>query len=199
MKYSRAIGTTRRRWRKSSTPWKPATARRTQVWALDRGMVSQDNLDFLKAGGRQYIVGTPKSQLRRFEQQLAAHDWRTIREGLEVKLCPCPDGSAETYILCRSRMIAGKKNRRCTHGSNAASKRGWLRSQPVAPRRRQEVGPIERRGMLAGTEHAGRGLVRGADSCRRPRRAQVTWRKVEEVAGVGPTQRRLIRAAQQRD
>ncbi len=66
-------------------------------------MVSQDNLDFLKAGGRQYIVGTPKSQLRRFEQQLAAHDWRTIREGLEVKLCPCPDGSAETYILCRSR------------------------------------------------------------------------------------------------
>ncbi len=26
-----------------------------------------------------------------------------IREGLEVKLCPCPDGGGETYILCRSR------------------------------------------------------------------------------------------------
>ena len=48
-----------------------------RIWALDRGMVSQDNLDFLKAGGRQYIVGTPKSQLKRFEQQLATQDWHT--------------------------------------------------------------------------------------------------------------------------
>ena len=30
-----------------------------------------------------------------------ASDWRTVREGLEVKLCPGPDGS-ETFILCRS-------------------------------------------------------------------------------------------------
>src|SRR5712672_4854096 len=74
-----------------------------RIWALDRGMVSEDNLDFLKAGQRQYIVGTPKSQLKRFEQQLASQDWHAIREGLEVKLCPCPDGGAETYILCRSR------------------------------------------------------------------------------------------------
>ena len=29
--------------------------------------------------------------------------WHAIREGLEVKLCPCPDGGSETYILCRSR------------------------------------------------------------------------------------------------
>src|ERR1700681_3683754 len=74
-----------------------------RIWVLDRGMVSEDNIEFLKEGGRRYIVGTPKSQLKRFEQQLAGQDWHAIREGLEVKLCPCPDGGSETYILCRSR------------------------------------------------------------------------------------------------
>jgi len=74
-----------------------------RIWGLDRGMVSQVNLDFLQAGGRQYIVGTPKSQLKRFERELLAQDWRTIRDGLEVKLCPCPDGGGETFVLCRSR------------------------------------------------------------------------------------------------
>jgi transposase len=34
---------------------------------------------------------------------LLGEDWRTIREGLEVKMCPSPDGGRETYILCRSR------------------------------------------------------------------------------------------------
>ncbi len=152
-----------------------------RVWAVERGMVSQDNLDFLKAGGRQYIVGTPKSQLRRFEQQLAAHDWRAIREGLEVKLCPCPDGKLPrptSYVVAA---IAGKKNRRCTHGSNAETKRVWLRSQPVAPRRRQEVGPIERRvGRLLGQNTRAAGLFEvqiRADARASP---QVTWRKVEK-------------------
>jgi hypothetical protein len=42
------------------------------------------------------LYRAPKSQLKRFEQQLAAQDWRAIREGLEVKLCPCPDGTTET-------------------------------------------------------------------------------------------------------
>jgi hypothetical protein len=31
-----------------------------------------------------------------------AEDWRTLRDGLEVKLCPAPGGD-ETFILCRSR------------------------------------------------------------------------------------------------
>ena len=73
-----------------------------RIWVLDRGMVSEDNIEFLKAGWRQYIVGTPKSQLKRFEQQLLSQDWHAIRDGLEVKLCPCPEGGAETFILCRS-------------------------------------------------------------------------------------------------
>jgi len=73
------------------------------VMVGDRGMVSAENIAFLKRSGRRYIVGTPKSMLRQFERELLAEDWRTIREGLEVKICPSPDGGKETYILCRSR------------------------------------------------------------------------------------------------
>jgi len=72
-----------------------------RIWVMDRGMVSEANLLFLRQGGRRYIVGTPRSQLKAFEQHLVAGGWHQIREGLDVKLCPSPDG-VETFILCRS-------------------------------------------------------------------------------------------------
>jgi len=74
----------------------------SRVWVMDRGMVSRDNIEFLKAGKRRYIVGTPKAMLRKFGQQLLEEDWTTIRDGLEVKLCPTPDSDDEVFILCRS-------------------------------------------------------------------------------------------------
>lgn len=72
-----------------------------RIWVMDRGMVSEANLLFLRQGGRRYIVGTPRSQLKAFEQQLVTGGWHQIRAGLDVKLCPSPDG-VETFILCRS-------------------------------------------------------------------------------------------------
>ncbi|NQT20874.1 MAG: IS1634 family transposase [Planctomycetes bacterium] len=72
-----------------------------RIWAMDRGMASDDNIEFLKQSGRRYIIGMPKAMLRRFEQDLLDDDWQSIREGLEVKQCPAPDGD-ETFILCRS-------------------------------------------------------------------------------------------------
>ena len=72
-----------------------------RIWVLDRGMVSEPNLQFLRDRGGQYIVGTPKSTLRSFEQALLEKDWTQVQAGIEVKLCPGPDGH-ETFILCRS-------------------------------------------------------------------------------------------------
>ena len=93
-----------------------------RIGVMDRGMVSDDNLDFLPAGGRRYIVGTPKSMLKKFEAELLKQDWNAIRDGLEVKLCSRPrnddeatnadkdsggkdsaEEDQETFILCRSR------------------------------------------------------------------------------------------------
>jgi len=39
--------------------------RADRVWAMDRGMVSAANIEFLREGGRRYIVGTPKTMLRK--------------------------------------------------------------------------------------------------------------------------------------
>jgi len=72
-----------------------------RIWVMDRGMVSADNVEFLQQGGRRYILGTPKSMLRKFEQQLLDGNWREVHQGLEVKLCPAPGGE-EVFILCRS-------------------------------------------------------------------------------------------------
>jgi transposase len=82
--------------------------RSQRVWVMDRGMISEENIEFLKAGERRYIVGTPKPLLRRFEAELLASDWRKIQAGVEVKVCAAPDGGAETFILCRSRDRAEK-------------------------------------------------------------------------------------------
>ena len=76
-------------------------ARRT--WVMDRGMVSEENLIQLRDNGARYLVGTPKSALKQFEQRLLDADWDTVEPGVEVKLCAAPDGTQETYVLCRSR------------------------------------------------------------------------------------------------
>jgi len=73
-----------------------------RVWVMDRGMMSAKNIAWLQETGRRYLIGAPKSELRKWAKQIAeARDWQTVREGLEVKLCPGPDGT-ETFVLCRS-------------------------------------------------------------------------------------------------
>jgi transposase len=73
-----------------------------RVWIADRGMASTANLAWLRDSQRRYIIGAPKSQLKKFASALAAAaGWRTLREGIEVKLTRCPD-TDDTIILCRS-------------------------------------------------------------------------------------------------
>jgi transposase len=76
--------------------------RANRVWVMDRGMVSQDNLEWLHHSGRRYVIGTPKAELKRWLKQIEDHnDWRQIRDDVEVKICRGPD-AAETFLLCRS-------------------------------------------------------------------------------------------------
>lgn len=72
-----------------------------RIWVMDRGMVSAKNISFLQQSNRRYIIGTPKSMLKKFEKQLLSKEWHTIHEGIEVQYCPSADGE-ETFILCRS-------------------------------------------------------------------------------------------------
>jgi transposase len=75
--------------------------RARRIWVMDRGMVSEENLEFLRSREGQYIVGTPKAMLRRFEEHLLEKNWQEVQEGVEVKLVPGPDGT-ETFVLARS-------------------------------------------------------------------------------------------------
>jgi transposase len=73
-----------------------------RVWITDRGMAGAKNLAWLRDTGRRYIIGAPKSDLKKFSAELAAaNGWRTVQEGVEVKLARDPE-TAETVILCRS-------------------------------------------------------------------------------------------------
>lgn len=75
-----------------------------RIWVMDRGMVSEDNMDFLRAREARYLVGTPKSQLKAFEAQLRdPENWAEVQAGVEVKLVAHPDGGTdEQFVLCRS-------------------------------------------------------------------------------------------------
>jgi transposase len=82
-----------------------------RVWVMDRGMVSEKNIEFLRARNARYLVGTPKSQLRDFEKQLLdQEDWHEVQDGLEARLVPHPDGKGqEQYVICRSTARAEKE------------------------------------------------------------------------------------------
>jgi len=82
--------------------------RARRVWVFDRGMVNEENLAFIRERGGYYVVGTPRSRLRRFEQELTESGWSTVHEHVEAKLCPSPDGE-ETFVLCRSVARAEKE------------------------------------------------------------------------------------------
>lgn len=73
----------------------------SRVWVMDRGMVSEENLQFLRERGGKYIVGTPKAMLSQFEQHLTEQNWTAAQAGVEVKLVPAPEGD-ETFLLARS-------------------------------------------------------------------------------------------------
>jgi transposase len=150
-----------------------------RIWVMDRGMVSEENLEYLRSEGRRYIVGTPKGQLKRFEQQLLVEDWQQIREGVEVKLCPSPDGE-ETFILCRSATRA-LKEKQIHERFEKRLEQGLEKLVEGCRKRRQKVGRVERRvGRLLEANSRAAGLFRIDVVTEKDGRAVVIWEKLEE-------------------
>lgn len=149
-----------------------------RIWVMDRGMVSEANLEYLRAGGRRYIVGTPKSQLRRFERELLTGDWQKVREGLEVRLCPSPEGE-ETFILCRSAARAVKEKGIHERFERRIEK-GLAKLAESCRKKRQKVGVLERRvgRLLEGNSRAA-GLFKVEVMEGEGGGAAVVWEKVE--------------------
>ena len=149
-----------------------------RIWVTDRGMVSAENIEFLRQNGRRYIVGTPKSMLKQFEQALLAEDWHTVREGLEVKLCPAPDGF-ETFVLCRSR-DRREKEKAMHERFEKRIEEGLQRIE--ASCRKQRMQPLvvaQRLGRLLGQNSRAAGLFQTEVQTTTDGRALLVWKKVE--------------------
>jgi transposase len=78
-----------------------------RIWVFDRGVVSEENLEAIRKRGGEYLVGTPRSQMKQFEQELLNDDWIQVRPEVEVKKVAISQGQ-ETFILCRT---AGRKDK----------------------------------------------------------------------------------------
>jgi len=82
---------------------------------FDRGIVSEENLAAIRKRDGRYLVGTPRSQMKRFEAELLQDGWVRVRPEVEVKQVAIPQGE-ETYILCRT---AGARRRRRPSGNDS--------------------------------------------------------------------------------
>lgn len=148
--------------------------REGRIWAVDRGMIDAANLKWLKERGSRYIVGTPKGELKRFEQELLKGSWHEIREGLEVR-CVHDGADPETFILCRSKDRASKE----TAMRERFEKRIEQGLQAIVAgceKRRRDLGVIERRiGRLLGKNSRAAGLFLVQVGRDESGRTVVTW------------------------
>jgi transposase len=116
-----------------------------RIWVFDRGIVSEENLGAIRKRGGQYLVGTPRSQLKQFEAELLnKQNWTQVRPEVEVKKIAIPQGE-ETYILCRT---AGRKEKeKAIRGRISSSMEKALQSleKTVATGRLKDRNKMERR------------------------------------------------------
>jgi len=125
----------------------------SRIWVMDRGMTSARNIAWLQQTGRRYLIGTPKSDLKKFAAQIIdARDWQSVRDGVEAKLCAGPDGK-ETFVLVRS--AERREKEKAMHQRFADRiEQGLQRLQRRIAHARKplERGPIERQiGRLLGS------------------------------------------------
>lgn len=167
-----------------------------RIWVMDRGMVSEKNLEFLRKEGRRYLVGTPKGLLKKYEQELLSDDWHKIRVGIEVKLLPVPrdeddepatdsvpgDETAtekEIFIFCRSQDRVKKDEAIVRRFEQKIEER--LRAMaPRCEKQRRNIQRVEREvGRMLGQNTRAARLFEVPVAQREDGGAQLEWKKIE--------------------
>ena len=133
-----------------------------RIWVMDRGMTSEENLAWLQASGRRYLIGTPRSELRKWARHIAdRRDWAAVREGVEAKRCVSPNG-AETFILVRSverrekeRAMHARFSQRIEEGLTRLTRRIERARRPLDPGRlERQIGRLLARNARAAGRYA---------------------------------------------
>src|SRR5271163_4734157 len=73
-----------------------------RIWVMDRGIPTEDVLEEMRRADPPvfYLVGAPKGRLTKMERALIELPWRSVREGVDVKLL---EQEQELYVLAKSR------------------------------------------------------------------------------------------------
>jgi len=150
-----------------------------RIWVMDRGMVSEANLRFLREGGRQYILGMSRSRIKQFEPQLLGGQWTAIWEGLKVQLCPAPDGT-ETFILCKSE--ARREKEKAIHERfEKRIEAGLVRIEEVCRKLRRNPAAVDRQvGRLLQANSRAAALFKVIVRARKEGGCDLEWQKSED-------------------
>jgi transposase len=129
-----------------------------RVWVMDRGMISKENLAFLKQ--RRYLLATRRSQLAKFRKELmSATGWQRLEQNEEVEVRLLRRGRL-TYVLARSQARRGKERairRRQLLGMHRALKK--LQARLAKGRLKQRDKILECVGRLKGRYPKANALV----------------------------------------
>ncbi|MEO7143765.1 MAG: IS1634 family transposase [Bryobacteraceae bacterium] len=115
-----------------------------RIWVFDRGIVSEENLAAIRKRDGHYLTGTPRSQMKRFEEELVKEDWTRVRPEVEVKKVDIPEGE-ETYILCRTAGRKEKEKAIRNRFSNSMARALQGLEKSIAAGRLKERNKMERR------------------------------------------------------
>ena len=97
-----------------------------RIWVMDRGMMSKKNIAWLQAGGRRYVLGAARSEVKRWHAQILDESgWEGVRDGVprgqaaRSRRNSC--GRETRPSSCVARRSDRRKRRPCTIASLLAS------------------------------------------------------------------------------
>ncbi len=117
-----------------------------RIWLMDRGIPTEAVLEQMRRSDPpvQYLVGTPKGRLTALEAALTDQPWKSVRDGVQVKLLPI---EGEMYVLAQSRdRIAKERAMRRRQLKGLWKRLGHLAKMKGLPRDRlwQKLGAAEK-------------------------------------------------------
>ena len=157
--------------------------RAQRVWVMDRGMASQRVLAHLQSGGRRYIVGTPRSQLRQFAAELASEEgWTVLGAGVWGKVIAAEDGQ-ERFLLCRSEARGAKERAMLERFAQRIEEGLRKLAAACAGQRKLRQAQVERRlGALLSENSRAKGLFQVQVGAREDGGARLVWARQETAS-----------------
>lgn len=167
-----------------------------RVWVMDRGMISDENLAFLRQPGRKYLLATRRSELARFQQQLGQGNWQKLagHEDIVVKLLK---RGKVVYLLAKSQPRR-KKERAIRRRQRRALARALRKLQQTvaAGRLKSRDKILERIGRLKGKYPKGHPFVTITVTQGKRVRLSLCWEKDKFRAALARDGAYLLRSNQ---